>query len=410
MAIVQRLPEWLRERYPWYIQTFNVGEPRPRLARRLGRRPPRARARARVRATSRGRSQAITAAAVFVGLNHFVLAAMLRLARGHTFRESELFGARALATALVLAGLGVALAALWRTNPWVVPAVDRAARLVAPLVRHPRAPARERGPLPRDVRVRAASAPRSSSLDRRVVTPNRALERTLGYTAEELVALPIEHYSEAADDIRDRELFAELVEGKRDHYELEKRYRTKNGRPVSARLAVSLVRDADGRPKFGIGMVEDTTERKRAEESLRASEERYRELFENANDMVFTLDLDGRFTAINRAGERITGPRRAPTCSAARSPSCSSPGARRAGCTRRTRARTSARSSAARAAASRSRSPRGASGSAAGRSASRGSPATSASGARSRSSCARPRRWRRSASSPAASPTTSTTC
>jgi hypothetical protein len=40
---------------------------------------------------------------------------------------------------------------------------------------------------------------------------------------------------------------------------------------------------------------------------LHLSEERYRELFENANDMVFTTDLSGRITSINRAGERLSG-------------------------------------------------------------------------------------------------------
>jgi two-component system, NarL family, sensor histidine kinase UhpB len=44
-----------------------------------------------------------------------------------------------------------------------------------------------------------------------------------------------------------------------------------------------------------------------ANAALRASEARYRELFENANDIVFTVDLEGRFTSINRAGERLSG-------------------------------------------------------------------------------------------------------
>jgi PAS domain S-box-containing protein len=41
--------------------------------------------------------------------------------------------------------------------------------------------------------------------------------------------------------------------------------------------------------------------------ALRVSEARYRELFENANDIVFTADLNGNFTSVNRAGERLTG-------------------------------------------------------------------------------------------------------
>jgi PAS domain S-box-containing protein len=56
-----------------------------------------------------------------------------------------------------------------------------------------------------------------------------------------------------------------------------------------------------------IGVATDITDSRRAEASIRESEERYRELFENANDIIYTHDLQGNFTSLNRSGERITG-------------------------------------------------------------------------------------------------------
>ena len=65
--------------------------------------------------------------------------------------------------------------------------------------------------------------------------------------------------------------------------------------------------DDNNQLKGVIGVATDITQHRRAEAVKVESEERYHELFENANDIIYTHDLSGNFTSLNRSGERITG-------------------------------------------------------------------------------------------------------
>lgn len=67
------------------------------------------------------------------------------------------------------------------------------------------------------------------------------------------------------------------------------------------------LRDESGKPNGVIGVAVDISERIRMNEALRQTEERYRELFENANDIVYTQDIEGNFTSMNKAGVRVLG-------------------------------------------------------------------------------------------------------
>jgi PAS domain S-box-containing protein len=65
----------------------------------------------------------------------------------------------------------------------------------------------------------------------------------------------------------------------------------------------------EGKPPLLGGIALDVTEKKRSEEALRASEERYRQLAEASRDFIFVLDRSDRFAYVNSASEEVTGKR-----------------------------------------------------------------------------------------------------
>jgi len=110
------------------------------------------------------------------------------------------------------------------------------------------------------------------TLGRRPIAFNAATERIIGYNAEEMRDIDPRSLVVPEDRAMDTELFQELIEGKRDSYVMERRYRHKSGRTFWARINYSLVRDLDNRPDYLIGIIEDIDEQRRAAERLAVQE------------------------------------------------------------------------------------------------------------------------------------------
>jgi two-component system sensor histidine kinase UhpB len=130
-------------------------------------------------------------------------------------------------------------------------------------------------------------------LEGRFVAANPACQKDTGYPEAALIGKHVSELSFPGDPDPELEMFAALATGKLDHYQIEKRFQGKEGQVIWGNLTVSLVRDPEGRPQFAIGMVEDITARKGAEDALRqAHAELERRVLERTTELALTnLDL-----------------------------------------------------------------------------------------------------------------------
>ena len=126
----------------------------------------------------------------------------------------------------------------------------------------------------RSVFERSALGIMRVALDGKPLETNPAFERMVGYNHAELRKISYADITHPDDIEKENTLAKELLETKLDNFTLEKRYIRKDGNVIWCNLTVSTVYGPDGKPKNYVSIIEDITERKRAEEGLRESEER----------------------------------------------------------------------------------------------------------------------------------------
>ena len=139
-----------------------------------------------------------------------------------------------------------------------------------------------------------------TDLNGRFIATNPVYQRMLSYTEEELQKLTFLDTTHEEHRESNWALVEELLEGKRQQFQIEKRYRRKDGSPVWVRNNVSLVPGTDLVPRFIMALSEDITERKRAEEALRASEQSFRLIVDGIAGLVAIMKGTGEVEGVNR--------------------------------------------------------------------------------------------------------------
>jgi PAS domain S-box-containing protein len=145
------------------------------------------------------------------------------------------------------------------------------------------------------------------ALDGTITSINQAAERLLGWPREALIGQHDSKILTPASIALGRERIRRSLAGERLPKLFELEAVRRDGSLVPLEGWARFIRDKAGQPIEIQGIYRDITERKRATEALQASEVRYRDLFENSNDAMTMITLDGTFLSLNRTCEDLLG-------------------------------------------------------------------------------------------------------
>jgi PAS domain S-box-containing protein len=147
--------------------------------------------------------------------------------------------------------------------------------------------------------------------DGRILMANPALIQMFGCSSfYELYTMNLEPDRSTYD----RREFLAAIERAGEIRGYEARDLRRDGTTIFVRENARAQRDAEGKTLYYEGTVEDISDQRRVQARLAESETRYREIFERALDIIYVHDLQGRFLAINPAGEKLLGYTRDQLC------------------------------------------------------------------------------------------------
>ncbi|MFZ0883456.1 MAG: PAS domain S-box protein [Candidatus Acidiferrales bacterium] len=141
----------------------------------------------------------------------------------------------------------------------------------------------------------------------RFLAGNDAFSRFIGYTEEELVGKTVQSVTHPDDWPKFSQKLNQALATGTSFQGVEKRCLHKNGDVLCGECSASLIRDIHGKPQYFVAEVLDVTARKRAEQTLRESEERFRLVANKAPVLIWMSGTDKLCTFFNQCWLDFTG-------------------------------------------------------------------------------------------------------
>jgi diguanylate cyclase (GGDEF)-like protein/PAS domain S-box-containing protein len=185
--------------------------------------------------------------------------------------------------------------------------VDSTGKTSGDLTNEPAALPQQEDSLYRTLFQKAAMGMAIVDSSSRIVEYNPRLGTMLGYGTQELNNRHFADFTHPEDRPSDDAQYRELLEKMRGSYQMAIRCIRKDGGIIWGLLAVSLIRDWEGAPLFAIRMIEDITDRKRAEEAIVKSRNFYLSLIDELPNPIRRTDADGKCDYFNKAWLAHTG-------------------------------------------------------------------------------------------------------
>jgi two-component system cell cycle sensor histidine kinase/response regulator CckA len=140
-----------------------------------------------------------------------------------------------------------------------------------------------------------------------IIFTNDAASRLLGYEHDELIGMNYRKIFSTDMTERIFKIYNRIYKTGEPEFLMDYETICKDGTVRILQSNVALIRDADGNPTGFRVLARDVTERKKAEEDLKKSEETYRNILDTMEEGYYEADLNGTFTFVNDAGCRLLG-------------------------------------------------------------------------------------------------------
>ena len=134
---------------------------------------------------------------------------------------------------------------------------------------------------------------------------NPAMASMLGYTEGEMLGRHLFSFMDEAGIEIAKHNLERRRQGIMEQHDFE--FLRKDGTRIYTSLETTPVLDEEGNYRGALAAVADITPRRKAEQELAESEERYRDLFENANDLIQSVDKEGKYVYVNSKWQEVLG-------------------------------------------------------------------------------------------------------